>query len=866
MRRFEIFVAPEPAPAGAAPYRDVPDSRGGQAVSEAPAAASDRAVGEPQSGVSVRRERRRAAREVLDIFIGGANVTARVKSAQASCVLRDLGAAIADLSRKPRGKAIVRFYDDPWEMCVERFGAACALSVYRSGSDPFVPVYDRIVSFREVVESTRDAIELVLSTGTPPRPVGFELEAAACALRAITEATSPPFTSLDDGVPAPAPVVIEIDRDAPLSFGAELALRTGPEGDTDPSVERADLHALLFPGRLRAEIRGRVVELSDGHPFLFAEGILDMSRRALDAWERGVPYHVRRVTGGVLAGVRVTEGGQLALTLGAAPDGSPPSSTREATGPVLVRAPPSSRSEAEQPSRRLCTFPALSVTDVVEAALAFGRSLVRALLRRDRSQCTNLRLSAFRRQLRDTSEALRELSRRDEKINPTPELYRAFVAGLGAAAATPRIGASPMRASTRLRYAARWRALVPGIDLRATFLCGDRLVVGAAQETFCLERATGNVLWRTPTERATSVVTPGGIARLSPDGTLSVHDFGNGEVTLRTKLAARVGGPASGIVVHGPGLPRLLIVTEGEEHLVAIDLTSGEPRWRFTWGKKSRRGKRGALRLKRAGKLVYFTSGDSAIAALDVLTGAIVWRTRDRLRFRSPPTFDHDMLYAVAGGVNCLAHLHAIDPFAGSIRWTARIAEGLKSGPRRGPASDMPPFACSIEGSPLAAGSAIAVAVRDRSALRLVAFDRDTGAQKWSSRGPIAPIGTSWLAIDDLFIGNTPTGEIVAVDAATGELRYRRVLGPRVLEADVPRRLEPVLRCGALFVPHVDVHVLRPQDGEEIATIAPCEAIPDLLRVDERCDVYVAEESGHLVSFSALARLSLVRSEPSRES
>ena len=75
----------------------------------------------------------------------------------------------------------------------------------------------------------------------------------------------------------------------------------------------------------------------------------------------------------------------------------------------------------------------------------------------------------------------------------------------------------------------------------------------------------------------------------------------------------------------------------------------------------------------------------------------------------------------------------------------------------------------------------------------------------------------------------------------------------------MPRRLEPVLRSGALFVPHIDVHVVRPRDGSLLGAISPCEAIPDLLRVDERCDVYVAEESGHLVSFGSGPRLSLVK-------
>ena len=39
----------------------------------------------------------------------------------------------------------------------------------------------------------------------------------------------------------------------------------------------------------------------------------------------------------------------------------------------------------------------------------------------------------------------------------------------------------------------------------------------------------------------------------------------------------------------------------------------------------------------------------------------------------------------------------------------------------------------------------------------------------------------------------------------------------------------------------------------------PTDLIPDLLRVDERCDVYVAEESGHLAAFAAGPRLSLVK-------
>ncbi len=732
------------------------------------------------------------AREVLDVFLGIAG--------DGAGVLRDLALALVELGRQPGGKAIVRLYDKPWEMCVERLGSVASLSVYRGGADPEVAVYDRWVPWGDFVDGVRDAAGSYVAKGSA-RPLLTELRAAEQELAGLSH--GPP----SEPPPPPSTVVIE-EHDVPIAFGAEFALRAGSAGaGAEPSIERADFHALLFRGRLGATVRGRNVDLGEGHPFLVAERLLETSRRALEAWERGQACHLRSEVGGIVLGVRVVPDGALALTL-------------------------SSRAGGE---RATCTFPALGMADLVEASLSFGRALVRAILRRDRSQGANLRLSAFRRQVRETSDALRDVCRQDAKINPRPEPYRTF--------ATAQHRTKPRTPSSlsgaRLRYTSRWRALVPGIDLRSTFLCGDRFILGTAAATFCLDRTTGQVLWRIETSRATSVVTPGGLARLHPDGALTLHDYATGEVTLRSWLAPRIGGPPSGAVVNVQGLPRLLVLTEGDRHLVAVDLASGEPRWRYAWGR------RGTPRLKRGGRLLYLTAGDSALSAIDVVSGALVWRVRDRLRFHAAPTIDRDELFALAGGTGGAATLHAIDPFSGTPRWSQPLPGG--------------PGGCTVEGSVLSAGSVAACTLRDRRGLTLVAFDAKTGTPRWTSPGRVAPTGTSWLAVDDLFIGNAPTGELIAIDAATGEPRYRHVLGG-VHEVDVPRRLEPVLRSGALFLPHSDVHVFSPADGTELAVIGPCEAIPDLLRVDERCDVYVAEESGHVVCFGAGPRLSLVRS------
>ena len=805
--RFEIVVAPTPesrslAETGLQPHTIAPPS---PATEAAPALHL------------ARHDRRRPVSELLDVFVDGANVTARIRETHGAFVLRDLALAVVDLARSPRGKATVRFYDEPWEICVERFGVSACLSVYRAGPDPLVAVHDRTVPFDEVVASVRAAVDQLLADeGARPHVPTARLE-----LQSVAEQLRDVGPALADGVqvPAPVPVVVEPERDAPLSFGAEFGMRDGapPSGERE-TVERADLHALLFRGRVRAEIRGRTVDLGECHPMLVAERLVELARRAFDAWERGLALHARGEAAGVVLGVRVAPDGELALTLGGTQGGA---------------------------RRTVHTFPALGVTDVLEAALAFGRSLVRAVLRRDRSQGANLRLAALRRALREGTEALREASQTDSKVNPSPEPYRAFAAALQESR-PPSPATLP---AARLRYATRWRAIVPGIDLRTTYLCGDRMIVGAASEMWALDRATGRVLWRVDVTRGTSVVTPGGIARLAPDGTLAVHDFGNGEITLRARIAPRVGGPVAGAVVHLPGLPKLVVVTEGEHHLVAIDLTSGELRWRWSWGSTRGAGagpsRGGAPRMKRAGRLVYFTCGDGALTALDVMTGAVVWRVRDRLRFRTPPTVSHDALYVVAGGAHGVARLYCIDAFSGHVRWARDVSD---------PASP-----CTVEGAPLVAQGAVAVAVRAKSGLALSAFRPEDGAPAAIKTRVFAPSGTSWLAVDDAFIGNAPSGELVSIGAAEGDLRWRHVLGPRPLEADVPRRLEPVLRSGALFVPHTDVAVIRPRDGALLGTVAPTDAIPDLLRVDEMGTVYVAEESGHLVCFGALPRLSLVR-------
>jgi outer membrane protein assembly factor BamB len=245
--------------------------------------------------------------------------------------------------------------------------------------------------------------------------------------------------------------------------------------------------------------------------------------------------------------------------------------------------------------------------------------------------------------------------------------------------------------------------------------------------------------------------------------------------------------------------------------------------------------------MRRAGKLLIVSGGDSALVALDVVSGDVVWRLRDRLPFSGDISVDRDTLFAVAGGPIGPAKLFDIDVWSGELRWARELGERPMSGQ-----------------TPLVTPRFVVAATRDRRGIGVCGFERETGKPAWAhSPGLASPI-TALLAVDDGILVNSAAGALLCLDSASGVTRYNHIF-PRHIDADQPRRLEPVLRGGALFVPQHQVHVVRPRDGEILGTV-PSDLIPDLLRVDERCDVYIAEQSGYIAAFGAAPRLTLLKS------
>jgi outer membrane protein assembly factor BamB len=733
----------------------------------------------------------------VDLIVDGLNLTARVGESQVLPFLRDLTHAVIELATGRRARATVPFYlrEDPWELGLQRDGDQALISLFRGGQAAEVAIHERAVRLTTLLDELALTLEQALGA-TPGQH--HDLVCARDMLASVTAvARGAALGELFS-------LTIEPPPDAPLAFGCELQLRPGAP-EAAPAVARSDLFPLLVTGRLRLVAHGHVRDLGETYPFLVAERLVELAEQALEATPRAAAFH-RRFEVARLRGVLRSDGTGLALTL---------------------------RRVNEGPENAGDTFPGHDARGFAQAVVALGRSLGKTLARNDRTLSNNLRLSAFRGAVKRLAASLKPRTELTSRLNDAPESYRAYALSSRKPAETP----SPMGLA-KLRFAPRWEATVPGLDLGGTFLCGDRLVATGSRELAALSRATGEVLWTRAVQRAVAVPTPGGLARIHQDGQLVVHDYGSGEPTLTARLAPKLGGPAAGAVVHSPGLPRLLVVTEGERHLSAVDLISGEIRWRHTLSRI------GACKLRRAGRLLLECSGDTHLTAIDVQSGEVVWRLCSAIPFCSTPGLDGDSVFAIAGDADAgrrgKSRLFSLDAWSGAVRFEASL-----------------PHHALTAGQPLLTTNTVAIVTRDDRGTGLTAFDRASGMLRYTLAPGLAPLNSAWLAVDDALFASTDQGELLSLDAATGEERFRLALCAPP-EDGIPRKLDPVLRSGALFVPQREVYVVRPRDGQLLGQV-PSDLIPDMLRVDERCDVYLGEESGHLAAFGAAPRLALVK-------
>lgn len=727
------------------------------------------------------------------LWLNGHNVCEHVAAERVGDVLLDIAYALLSLVNAPhRGVTVnLQSASDPWELGLRCEGETLLVTTFVSGSCPRIHRFEDPVPFVEL----RDSLVVALSNvaATP------EARTSKSALRSALARLG---TAVLEPSPVPTSVTIKADRRSAhlsLSVTARVLRREVAKGEGG-IVERADLHALLLPGKLVLRSQGNTVDVAGSQVFLDLERLVSIAQDMLRAERNQQPLFRRTQLSNCRLTVRRGPG-KSALELGVALL-DPASGGRSTLG-------------AQVPG-----------TGFVRTIARVGADLCKAIGANDEPQLYNLRLTALNERCRALLDAVQQ-SRQDEladRTNPEPETYQRF-------APRRKRTSSSWEQRANMRFVPRWVATVPGIDLAATFLCGDRLVVGGTRETACIDRATGDLLWKRTLRPAACVVTPSGLVRIEPDGRLNCHSLESGEVLFTCRVTPRSVGGTSGSVLYGGGLPKLLALAEGDRQVSGLDLTSGEVKWRYTAPRAA------SFKVRRAGKLFIVAGGDSRAVGLDGATGQLVWSFNAQRPLTGDVVFDHEAAFALSGSPSSVYGLHRFNPWSGKLEWSLELDERPRP--------------------PLLTETTVVVPTFDVEGHGVVAFDRATGERKWEHAPGLLSAPAAWLVVDDVLLANCASGVLLGLDVNTGNVRYNHVF-PHASDCDQPRKLEPVLRSGALFVPQSSVTIVRPADGEVLGTV-PSDLVPDLIRVDERCDVYIAESSGHLAAFGAAARLSVVK-------
>ncbi len=687
------------------------------------------------------------------------------------------GAATA-LARGLRRKALLPLDDAPTEFALVRRGNDVLVSIYDTGSAPEVYQLDHPVPLAHLLNACAAVTLNDARRAVDPTAQQIAVRVAERALR--TEVLDDPsgaqeWVTRRGGASAPK-------DDEALAFGFELSVRPAPA--TESRACRADVHALLFPGKLWAFVRGRRINLGQGPIMLVVQRMVVAVRALVEAWELGRTAHVRLRSGPFAIVVRLDQRDEVSFGM---------KSDHAELGAA-----------------------ALDVPGAALPVLRLASDLLRTLISVDRAQSRNLRVTALQEEVRELRRSIRNLSRDDGMVNADPD--RVELPPTPAPAATPNV--SP---TGNLRFDERWRIVLDDVDAHGTYFCGDRMVLTTGAHTLAVHRDDGQVLWAREGARNT-LMAGRSLLRLAHDGDVEICSVADGEPQAIARTAPRLGGPASELVSSGDGLPPTAILAEGNDRLIAIDLRTGEPRWRFTLG----RG--GVPALARAGRLLL-VADEANVHAIDIVSGEDVWRFHARARFDVAPAVVDDRVIAVSG-----RDAYGIDLLTGEQVWRCRLD-------------------ANCYGPLLGTRRSLVLVPLDRDGL--VAIDVRRGREVWTTSDPGLGAGGSPIVVDNDLIVNVPGGCVTALDLDTGSTRWTRLLGDP-LSDEVPRQLEPILRGGALFVPAARVHILRPSDGSVLGEVQ-CELIPDRIRVDERGWVYIAEESGHVAAFAPAPTLRLIR-------
>lgn len=318
-----------------------------------------------------------------------------------------------------------------------------------------------------------------------------------------------------------------------------------------------------------------------------------------------------------------------------------------------------------------------------------------------------------------------------------------------------------------------------GVVASNVLLTGERVLFGSGGGIEALALGDGRRLWRAPRASPTGAMAIGGeiLVAGEEDGLLAL-DLASGEVRWRVALEGAVALPP--LIVDGAA-----VAAEAGGTLNAVELASGEIRWRFATGHEQ------IVTAPLAAQELVLVVGQSMgrpagdLIAVEVATGAERWRAPVGYHGQRTVAVDGDVVYAILADPSRPESptLAAIEVATGRVRWRSRAAA----------ATDL------ITSGPAVDGGFAVVGIGRRAANRsawagggLLAVDAQTGDRRWQVEvwAPVEVAPT--FAGGVVYALDRASGGLWAVDGGSGGVRWHRpyASGSGLRHSDAPVRVE----------------------------------------------------------------------------
>jgi len=752
-------------------------------------------------------------RDIIDIVIDGTNITSKLPEDSIFHVIHELVHGLTMIREGHVHKHIIAFHESPWELAIQSSGDRLELSLYGVGRARQVAAHNLSVRQTAFIDSVCFAAEklaadiLELNSDLSRDATFRALTKRAARLR---QAGQHPLSLRDaESIPDHIGRIAIESGERPLLLKLDLDARHADFWNYQ-GAHHADMHSLLFRGSLSVSYWGRTRQVAvSAYLFPLLSGLVAGAERMMTALERGAARTVL---------LDRSDGASAILTTKIEASGDFEHSDRLQ---LSIR---------EQSGTVGQTW--LTPERVFETSLGLVEQALDQMILLNPRQSLNGCITDLRSKIDEVRAQFQSLRRGDVFFEEV-ESYLDGLPSIADAAASMSEQASMPIELDRVRHLflrSSWLLVRKQLSFHSIVPIDGGLLVPSRSRIDAISALDGKPFWE---RKGGSLLGNSSSEILTCAGTVLTCD----DIGQDTSWSIELNSDPSEARLLTDGSNRTAVLTVGERTIVAVDMTTGEIRWR----QELEHGEIVGTTL--AGPVLAIVTNDGFATGLCATRGNELWKVRTQGLCSTPPmSADGRLFVAVDSDPGYGSMLYALDPLSGRMLYTTAVP-------------------ASFVGRPLLTQKVGLFPLEYSGGAMVLAVDLETGIQLWSYRVQSAQIDAPCLAWPSAssripIVVKTDTGRCTGLDLCSGESVWTTDL---LQPGDVLiSNIEPVAVDGHLVVAEHAVSVLNPMSGERLFRFDGLPEHPSFLHAGDSLKLLIGEGQDHLECFDMRGFLALM--------